>query len=86
MTCSCNSVKFPVPGWVGVQECPACKKRTLVTFTKYPPQLYEVAEDETYCHAGSDGECNWRKCPQLRDNEPYATGRSCQLERHDDDQ
>ena len=37
-----------------------------------------IVADDNYCHAArSDGECNWTHCPQLRDNEPHATGRSC---------
>jgi hypothetical protein len=31
------------------------------------------------CHAGSDGDCVWEQCPQLRDGEPIATGRHCPL-------
>lgn len=31
------------------------------------------------CHAGRDGECYWKGCPQLRDREPEATGRDCPL-------
>lgn len=33
----------------------------------------------TACRAGSDGECYWRYCPQLRDGEPEKTGRDCPL-------
>jgi len=32
------------------------------------------------CHAGKDGDCIWEHCPQLRDNEPTATGRHCPLD------
>lgn len=32
------------------------------------------------CHADQDGECSWRRCPQLRDNEPYQSGRHCPLD------
>lgn len=32
------------------------------------------------CHACRDGECFWEQCPQLRDNEPAATGRHCPLD------
>ena len=32
------------------------------------------------CHADKDGDCSWRKCPQMRDNEPFATGRHCPLD------
>lgn len=31
----------------------------------------------TGCAAGRDGECRHSQCPQLRDNEPAATGRHC---------
>ncbi len=31
------------------------------------------------CHAGKDGDCIWPECPQLRDNEPATSGRSCPL-------
>lgn len=32
------------------------------------------------CHGDRDGDCSWPECPQLRDNEPYATGRHCPLD------
>lgn len=32
------------------------------------------------CKADRDGECTDKKCPQLRDNEPYQTGRHCPLD------
>lgn len=32
------------------------------------------------CHAAKDGECIWKYCPQLKDNEPHKTGRDCPLE------
>ena len=35
------------------------------------------AADYEWCMTGTDGDCNWRHCPQHRDNEPAATGRSC---------
>jgi hypothetical protein len=31
------------------------------------------------CHSDRDGDCDWKDCPQLRDGEPVATGRSCPL-------
>ena len=37
------------------------------------------------CHAHRDGECHWEQCPQLRDGEPAATGRSCPLPLDPDD-
>ena len=34
---------------------------------------------------GSDGECNWRDCPQIRDGEPMKSGRHCPLDTFDED-
>ncbi|HHH0385475.1 TPA: hypothetical protein ACPZND_001893 [Yersinia enterocolitica] len=35
--------------------------------------------------AGRDGECHHKDCPQLRDNEPMATGRHCPIDNWDDE-
>jgi hypothetical protein len=32
------------------------------------------------CHADSDGDCDWKNCPQLRDGEPRKSGRHCPLD------
>ena len=32
------------------------------------------------CQSGSDGECWFDGCPQIRDGEPAATGRHCPLD------
>lgn len=37
------------------------------------------------CYAALDGECNWKPCPQLRDNEPATSGRHCPLDVDRDD-
>lgn len=37
------------------------------------------------CAAGRDGECNHLDCPQLRDNEPEASGRHCPIDTWDDE-
>ena len=29
------------------------------------------------CRSDEDGECDWKKCPQKRDDEPKKTGRHC---------
>jgi hypothetical protein len=34
----------------------------------------------TRCHADDDGCCDWPKCPQVRDDEPSASGRHCPLD------
>lgn len=39
----------------------------------------------TGCCAGTDGECLWKDCPQLRDGEPEKSGRHCPLDVHEDD-
>ena len=44
-----------------------------------PPAPSYVEYRMSACHAGSDGDCSWEQCPQLRDGEPVATGRSCPL-------
>lgn len=33
----------------------------------------------TRCQSNSDGECDHHDCPQIKDGEPQATGRSCPL-------
>lgn len=38
------------------------------------------SETAPACRAGRDGECNWAKCPQLRDGEPAGTGRHCPID------
>lgn len=40
----------------------------------------EQATRDNTCHGASDGECSWSECPQLRDNEPAASGRHCPLD------
>lgn len=32
------------------------------------------------CAAGSDGDCSWPDCPQMRDGEPMKSGRHCPLD------
>lgn len=40
--------------------------------------------DKERCHADKDGDCHHENCPQLRDNEPEATGRHCPLDTWND--
>lgn len=52
--------------------------------------LYDAsrAPNLTGCHAAgrnSDGECNWRECPQLKDGEPDKSGRHCPLDTNEDE-
>jgi hypothetical protein len=39
----------------------------------------------TRCQSDDDGYCEWRGCPQLRDNEPKKSGRHCPLDMEDED-
>lgn len=39
----------------------------------------------THCASNRDGDCFHKDCPQLRDNEPKASGRSCPLYDWDED-
>lgn len=47
----------------------------------------ENKNELTNCACNSDGECVHDQCPQIRDNEPHTTGRSCPLYdwSHEDD-
>ena len=49
------------------------------------PQLAKPERELTGCAAGKDGECTDPMCPQNRDGEPMATGRSCPLPGWGDD-
>jgi len=37
------------------------------------------------CHAGKDGDCNWKDCPQNREGEPERTGRHCPYDFDDEE-
>ncbi|HYE79249.1 MAG TPA: hypothetical protein VEI97_14795 [bacterium] len=39
-------------------------------------------EKVSRCMSGSDGECFWKHCPQLRDGEPERSHRHCPLDRN----
>ena len=44
-----------------------------------------MKDKEESCHAGTDGDCEWTECPQLKDNEPQLTGRWCPLDDNPED-
>lgn len=44
-----------------------------------------LAKPLTRCAAARDGDCSHAQCPQLRDNEPHATGRHCPIDNWGDD-
>lgn len=48
---------------------------------KFDDHLNTITKEPelTTCASNRDGECNHKSCPQLRDNEPGKTGRSCPL-------
>jgi hypothetical protein len=48
-------------------------------FLPFPAPTAEQVASGARCHSGSDGECNWKECPQLRDEEPAKSGRGCPL-------
>lgn len=43
------------------------------------PAPVAVVKPLTRCASDQDGDCTHAQCPQLRDGEPKATGRSCPL-------
>lgn len=49
------------------------------------PAAPEGAKPER-CHAGRDGDCIHKDCPQLRDKEPATSGRHCPLDVDEDDE
>lgn len=52
----------------------ACKQRGSCRLAEESPQA-----ELTRCQADCDGDCSHPDCPQRRDGEPHATGRSCPL-------
>ena len=37
-------------------------------------------DENKWCKANRDGECDHKICPQIKDGEPNATGRHCPLD------
>lgn len=48
----------------------------LATEAEHDPRREQVL---TRCASDRDGDCGHPECPQNRDHEPHATGRSCPL-------
>lgn len=49
-------------------------------------EISEIKESpKLQCHAQKDGDCFWKDCPQLRDDEPKKSGRHCPLDTYNDD-
>ncbi len=47
-----------------------------------PPYRFDMQRRVmTRCQSDDDGDCQWKDCPQLRDDEPKTTGRHCPLDR-----
>lgn len=41
--------------------------------------MTETPQTDAHCHSDTDGDCYWKGCPQLKDDEPKKSGRSCPL-------
>lgn len=50
----------------------------------YGHPLQQAYQPRT-CRSHADGDCFWKDCPQLRDNEPEKSGRHCPLDKADMD-
>jgi hypothetical protein len=61
-------------------KCPSCGEELSVWPASDAGEPTYIEVRTTACHAGSDGDCSWSGCPQLRDGEPRATGRHCPLD------
>lgn len=57
----------------------------LKLFPHTPEQRAAMRAEMGNCHAGRDGECNDRRCPQLKEGEPEKSGRHCPLDPTIDD-
>lgn len=55
-------------------ECPSRYSHTI---------LMKYGDLAIRCHAGRDGECNWKDCPQERDGEPERSHRHCPFDKFD---
>jgi hypothetical protein len=75
---------------VSSSVCPACgcdsymhmTEREIAAWKRATHTAAQAATDKplTCCAAARDGDCSHKQCPQLRDNEPRATGRHCPLD------
>jgi len=71
-----------------VERCPVCG---IVQGGPLPHVMRFHRNDATglppllSCRASRDGECGDPRCPQLRDNEPHASGRHCPLDVRSDE-
>ncbi len=71
---------FSAPGVMICNECVALCVQIQDDEKAEVEALSKAAETKTACQASrGDGECNWHHCPQNRDKEPRASGRSCPL-------
>lgn len=44
-------------------------------------EALSLYERSVRCHAGKDGQCNWKHCPQTLDSEPSKSGRHCPFDK-----
>lgn len=73
--------KHPVRGYAAGPFPDCAEALRYYRASPYGGGKWDGPEPVNTCHACSDGECFWEWCPQLRDNEPAATGRHCPLDR-----
>lgn len=61
-------------------------KSLLRGWTPKLEEIYRITANMRGCHANREGDCVWEGCPQIKDGEPLATGRSCPLEEWKDEE
>lgn len=61
-----------------IEFCEKCSECQLYE-NKMIDNIYKELEEPMSCQSNSDGECFYPDCPQIRDNEPQTTKRSCPL-------
>lgn len=71
---------------LGIYEARASDARTFVSLgLKMQDELIPPPERPGCYASRGDGECYWKNCPQLRDNEPAATGRHCPRDQREEE-
>lgn len=59
----------------------------IIKMKELPKYSYRPSQRRmTRCQSDDDGYCDWEHCPQLKDNEPYKSGRHCPLDIDEDDE
>ncbi len=63
--------------WVAVRDGRPCAWPVTPPTARVALPVAAPVYEPPGCHSDDDGDCVWAECPQLRDNEPRATGRHC---------